>query len=153
MAKAAGARVLATGRKENEALIKSLGADEVIDYRSVKFEDEVNRLTGGMGVDAAFDTVGGDTVTRSVNCVRPYGKISSVVSVDGNINGMQMRNLTFYFGFMERTGPKIQALRTLAERGQVRPLIDSVFPLEQIAEAHRKIEGGGMRGKIVIRIG
>jgi NADPH2:quinone reductase len=152
LAKAAGARVIATGRKENEALIRSFGADEVIDYRSVKFEDEVNRLTDGRGVDAAFDTVGGDTVVRSIGCVRPYGKLSSVVSVEGNIGGMQMRNLTFYFGFMERTPAKIEALRVLADRGTVRPLIDSVFPLEQVADAHRKIEAGGMKGKIVIRI-
>jgi NADPH2:quinone reductase len=152
MAKAAGARVLATGRKENEALIRSLGADEVIDYRTVKFEDEVNRLTGGRGVDAAYDTVGGDTVTRSIGCVRPYGKLATITSIEGSINGMQSRNQTLYFGFMERTEPKIRALATLAERKQIRPLVDSVFPLEQVADAHRKIEAGGMKGKIVIRI-
>lgn len=152
LAKAAGARVLATGRRENEALIRSLGADEVIDYRTHRFEDEVNRLTAGRGVDAAYDTVGGDTVTRTVNCVRPYGKIATIASVEGSINGMQLRNLTLYFGFMERTEAKIQALKTLAEWRVVKPLIDSVFPLEQVAEAHRKIEAGGMKGKIVLRI-
>lgn len=153
LAAAAGARVIATGRKENEPLIRSLGAHEVIDYKTLKFEDEVNRLTGGMGVDAAYDTVGGDTVVRSINCVRPYGKIATITSVDGSINGMQSRNLTLYFGFMERTPAKIRALATLAERGMIRPLIDSVYPLEKVADAHRKIEAGGMKGKIVIRTG
>ena len=153
LAKAAGARVIATGRKENEMLIRSLGADEVVDYKNLRFEDEVNRLTQGKGVDAAYDTVGGDTVVRSINCVRPYGKIASVVSVEGSIAGMQSRNLTLYFGFMERTSAKIQALAVLAERGQVRPLIDSIFPLEKVADSHRKIEAGGMKGKIVIHIG
>lgn len=152
LAKAAGARVLTTGRKENEALIKSLGADEVIDYRHVKFEDEVLRLTGGQGADAAFDTVGGDTITRSIGCVRPYGKLATVVSINGPVGGMQIRNQTLYFGFLERTAEKIQTLATLAARGQVRPLIDSVMPLEQVAEAHRKIEAGGMRGKIVLTV-
>jgi NADPH2:quinone reductase len=152
IAKAAGARVIATGRKENEALIRSLGADEVIDYRTVKFEEEVNRLTGGRGADAAYDTVGGDTVTRSITCVRPYGKLATITSVEGSINGMQSRNQSLYFSFMERTEPKIRALATLAERRQIRPLVDSVFPLEQVADAHRKIEAGGMKGKIVIRI-
>ena len=152
LAHAAGARVLATGRKENQALIHSLGADEVIDYRKVKFEDEVARITAGQGVDAAFDTVGGDTVVRSIACVRPYGKLSTVVDIAGNLQGMQSRNQTLYFGFMERTRAKIQALATLANRGQVRPLIDSVFPLEKVADAHRKIEAGGMKGKIVITI-
>ena len=65
---------------------------------------------------------------------------------------MQIRNQTLYFGFMERTETKIQALFILASRGLVKPLIDSVFPLEKIADAHRKIEAGGMKGKIVIRI-
>jgi len=153
LAKAAGARVLATGRKENDAFIRALGADEVIDYRSVRFEDEVNRLTGGAGVDAAFDTVGGDTVTRSIGCVRPYGKLATVVSIEGQLAGMQSRNLTLYFGFMERTATKIQMLARLLERRQLHPVVDSVFPLEKIADAHRKIEAGGMRGKIVITVG
>jgi NADPH2:quinone reductase len=150
LAKASGARVIATGRSENEALIRSLGADEVIDYRRVKFEDEVNRLTGGRGVDAAYDTVGGDIVSRSIGCVRPFGKLATIVRVDGSINDMQIRNQTLYFGFMERTRPKIQAVRTLAERAQLRPLVDSTFPLERVADAHRKIEAGGVRGKLVV---
>ena len=152
MAKAAGARVIATGRKENEALIRGLGADEVIDYRTVKFEDEVNRLTGGKGAEAAYDTVGGDTITRSITCVRPYGRLATITSVEGSINGMQSRNQSLYFSFMERTEAKIRALATLAERRQIRPLVDSVYPLEKVADAHRKIEAGGMKGKLVVRI-
>lgn len=153
LAKASGARVIATGRRENGDFIRQLGADEVIDYRTHKFEDEVNRLTDGRGVDAAYDTVGGDIVSRSIDCVRHYGKIATIVRVDGSINGMQMRNQTLYFGFMERTAAKISALKTLAERGQIRPVIDSTLPLERLADAHRKLEGGGMRGKLVITIG
>ncbi|HEY3501102.1 MAG TPA: zinc-binding dehydrogenase [Polyangiaceae bacterium] len=152
LAKAAGARVIATGRRENEALIRSLGADEVVDYRAVRFEDEVNRLTGGRGADAAYDTVGGDVIPRSIGCVRPYGKLASIVSIEGSINAMALRNQTFYFGFMERTAAKISALAVLAERRQVRPLIDSTFPLERVGDAHRKIESGGVKGKIVITI-
>jgi NADPH2:quinone reductase len=152
LAKAAGARVLATGRSENAELIRSLGADDVIDYRKVKFEDEVLRLTGGAGVDAAFDTVGGDTVVRSIGCVRAFGKLSTCVSIDGSLQGMQQRNQTLYFGFMQRTEAKIQALASLASRGQVRPLIDSIFPVERVADAHRKIEAGGMKGKIVLTV-
>jgi NADPH:quinone reductase len=152
LAKAAGARVLATGRTENERLIKDLGADAVIDYRAEKFEEAVNRLTDGRGVDAAYDTVGGDIVSRSIHCVRPYGKLATIVRIDGSINDMQLRNQSLYFGFMERTPAKIQALRVLAERGQVRPRIDSVFSLQSVADAHRKLEAGGVRGKLVLSI-
>ena len=109
-------------------------------------------MTDGRGVDAAFDTVGGDTVSRSIAAVRPYGKLSTVVSLEGSLQGMQIKNLTLYFGFMERTEAKIQAMKTLVDRGQLRPLIDSTFPLEKIADAHRKIEAGGIKGKIVIKI-
>ena len=152
LAKAAGARVLATGRAVNTELIKSLGADEVIDYQKTQFEAEALRLTGGRGVDAAYDTVGGDTVSRSIQAVRPYGKLATIVNLEGSLQGMQIKNLTLYFGFLERTEAKIQALKTLVERRQVKPLIDSVFPLDKIADAHRKIEAGGIKGKIVIKI-
>ena len=80
------------------------------------------------------------------------GKLATIVSVEGSINGMQIRNQQLYFGFLERSREKIQALYKLASRGQVRPLIDSVFPLDKVADAHRKIEKGGMKGKIVIAI-
>jgi NADPH2:quinone reductase len=152
LAKAAGARVLATGSRENAALIRSFGADEVIDYRATKFEEEVLRLTDGRGADAAFDTVGGDTTPRNVGCVRPYGKLASIVHITGDINAMHFRNQTLYTGFMERTRPKIEALALLATRGQVRPVIDSTFALEAVADAHRRIERGGMKGKIAIRV-
>lgn len=152
LAHAAGARVIATGRKQNEKLIRSFGAHEVIDYRDVPFEDAVNELTKGKGVDAAYDTVGGDTVTRSINCVRPYGKIATIVNIEGSVNGMQSRNQRLYFGFMERSAEKIRALALLAERGQIRPVIDSIYPLKEVADAHRKIESGGMKGKIVLKI-
>ncbi|NNM53678.1 MAG: zinc-dependent alcohol dehydrogenase family protein [Spirochaetales bacterium] len=152
LAKAAGARVLATGRSVNHELIRSLGADAVIDYQKVRFEDEVLQLTGGKGVDAVFDTVGGDTISRSIKAVRPFGKLSTVVSLAGELNGMQPKNLTLYFGFMERTQHKIEAIKTLVERGQLRPLIDSVYPLEKTAEAQRRLEAGGVRGKIVLKV-
>lgn len=152
LAKAAGARVLATGRASNAELIKSLGAHHVIDYQKTVFEDEALRLTDGRGVDFAFDTVGGNTVSRSIKAVRAYGKLASVVSVEGSLAGMQPKNLTLYFGFMERTEAKIQAMSTLIARGQIKPLIDSVFPLDGVADAHRKLEAGGIKGKVVIRV-
>jgi NADPH:quinone reductase len=152
LAKASGARVIATGHQDNADLIRSLGADEVIDYRSVAFEEAVNRLTGGCGVDAAFDTVGGNTISRSTVCVRPFGKLATVVSVEGSLAGMKLRNQTLYFGFLERTKAKIEAVSILASRAQIRPLIDRVYPLDAIADAHRKLEAGGSRGKIVITI-
>jgi NADPH:quinone reductase-like Zn-dependent oxidoreductase len=65
---------------------------------------------------------------------------------------MALKNQVLYCGFMERTQAKIQQLAVLVERGQLRPLIDSTFPLERVGDAHRKIEAGGVKGKIVITI-
>ena len=84
--------------------------------------------------------------------MRSHGKLATIVNVEGSINGMQIRNQILYFGFMERTPAKINAQQTLVARGQIPSVIDSSFPLERVAEARRKLEGGGMRGKIVITI-
>lgn len=152
IARAAGARVYTTCRPDNQALVKSLGAYDFIDYRKEKFEEVAIGLNGGQLFDGVFDTVGGDTVARSIGMVKPYGRIATCVGVEGDLNGMLSRNQSLHFGFMERTGAKMVALRVLAERGELKALIDSVYPLEKTADAHRKIEAGGVRGKILIQL-
>ena len=150
MAKAAGARVLSTCREGNADFVKSLGADVTIDYGAERFEDAVLRATSGRGVDLVCDTVGGETLARSVQVTRPHGRLISVVNTSGDLNAAYVKNLTVSFHFMERAGYKMEALKTLVERGQLRPVIDSVMPLERVAEAHRRLEAGGVRGKIVL---
>ncbi|NJN47991.1 MAG: zinc-binding dehydrogenase, partial [Candidatus Competibacteraceae bacterium] len=152
MAKAAGARVLVTCRQSNDALVRSLGADETIDYRSEDFVPAVLRLTEGEGVDAVYDTVGGDTLARSIEATKPYGHLASIVDTSGDLNGAYSKNLRLYFGFMERARAKMEVLRVLAERGQLRPLIDSVLPFTQVADAHRRVEQGGVKGKVVLQV-
>jgi NADPH2:quinone reductase len=152
IAKAAGARVLGTCRAANQPLVRSLGADVVIDYRSEDFVKAVLRETDGRGVDAVYDTVGGDTLARSIEATRPHGRLASIVDTRGDLNGAYARNLSLYFGFMERSRAKMDILRVLAERRQLRPVIDSVMPLKQVAEAHRRLEAGGVSGKIVLQV-
>jgi NADPH:quinone reductase len=151
MAKAAGARVLATVSARNADLVQELGA-EPIDYRAGPFEPAVMAATAGRGVDFAYDTVGGDTLARSVAVVRAHGKLASIVGTSGDLGGAYGRNLTVYFGFLERSGAKMESLRLLAERKLVRPVIDSRMPLGEVAEAHRRLEAGGVRGKIVLEV-
>jgi len=152
MAKAAGARVLATCSTKNIEFVRSLGADVVIDYRIEDCVEAVQRETDGVGVDAVYDTVGGDTVAQSIEITRPYGRIISIVSVSGDINGAYGKNISLHFGFLERAAYKVNALRNLVERGQLRPLIDSVMPLEQVAAAHERLENGGVAGKIILKV-
>jgi NADPH:quinone reductase-like Zn-dependent oxidoreductase len=152
MAKASGARIIGTCRAANQDLVRSLGADAVIDYRTADFVKAVLRETDGQGVEAVYDTVGGDTLSRSIALTKPYGRMVSIVNTTGDLNGAYLKNLSLYFGFMDRARHKMEALRLMAERGQIRPVIDTVLALNQVAEGHRRIEKGGVRGKIVLRI-
>jgi NADPH2:quinone reductase len=152
IAKAAGARVIGTCRAENRDLAKSIGADIVIDYRAEDFVKAVMRETDGEGVEAVYDTVGGDTLSRSIQVTQPHGRMVSIANTTGDLNGAYRKNISLYFCFMERARRKLEALRVMAERKQLRPVIDSVLPLNQVAEGHRRIEKGGVRGKIVLKV-
>jgi len=152
IARAAGARVLATARAANHALVRSLGAEEVVDYTAEDFARAAVRFTGGKGLDAAFDTVGGDLLARTAAAMRPYGRMVGCVSCTGDLSGAVGKNLTVHFEFLDRDRAKLAALATLAARGQVKPVVDSVLPLAQVADAHRRVERGGVRGKVVLEV-
>ena len=152
LAKVSGARVLATASERNAQLVMSLGADVVIDYRREDFAAATLRETGGQGVEVAIDTVGGDTLARSIAAMKPYGRMVGCVSGTADLSAALGKNLSVHFEFLERARFKMEALRTLAERRQLVPVMDSVLPLEEVAEAHRRIEAGGMRGKIVLEV-
>ena len=152
MAKAAGARVLGTCRNENQAAVKALGVDVAIDYRAEDFVKAVLRETGGEGVDGVYDTVGGNMLACSIDVIKPYGRAVSCVNSTGDLRAANSRNLTVYFGFMERARYKLDAIRVLVERHQLNPVIDSVLPLSEVAAGHRRLEAGGVRGKIVLQV-
>jgi len=150
IAHAAGARVLATCRPESADLCHDLGAAITIDYRSQDFVAATLEATQGRGVDVTLDTIGGDTLARSLLCTRPFGRLVTIVNTTGDLGPAFLANQTVHFLFLARTRATIEALRVLAERGQLRPVIDRVLPLEEAANAHRLLEAGGMRGKIVL---
>lgn len=152
MAKAAGAHVLGTCRAENQELVKALGADVAIDYRAEDFVTAIKRETGGEGVDGVYDTVGGNILARSIEAIKPHGRAVTCVNSTGDLSAANPKNITIYFGFMERAKAKLDALRVLAERQQLKPVIDSVIPLEAVAAGHNRLEAGGVRGKIVLQI-
>jgi NADPH2:quinone reductase len=152
MAKAAGAWVLGTCRLENQEMVKALGVDVAIDYRAENFVTAVQRETGGEGVDGVYDTVGGSILSCSIDVIKPYGRAVSCVNSTGDLSGANRRNLMVYFGFMERAKSKLDAIRVLVERHQLNPVIDSVLPLSEVAAGHRRLEAGGVRGKIVLQV-
>jgi NADPH2:quinone reductase len=153
MAKAKGARVFGTCSPRNNEFVAGLGVEECIDYRGEDFVQTVMRLTAEKGVDAVFDTVGGETLSRSLGALKPYGRIASITNTTGDLSAAYFKNITVLFEFFDRSGKKMEELHDLVESGAVRPLIDSVLPLEKVAEAHTRLEKGGVRGKIVLSVG
>lgn len=152
IAKAAGAYVIAVCSDYMVDTARDLGADRVVDYKSEDFVDVVKKSTDNYGVDVVLDTVGGDTVTRSIEVTKALGRIVGVVRTNAGLGGAFPKNLVFYPSLLQRARFELDALRVLIERGQLRPVIDSVMPLTAVAEAHRRLERGGVKGKIVLSV-
>ena len=152
IAKSLGAYVFTTCGSYNKELVKQLGADRIIDYRAENFVDVILKETADNGVDVVFDTVGGETLSESVKATRSSGRIVSIVSSDVNIDTAKKKNITVDYMFMQRGRSKLDALRALIERGKIMPVIDSVMPLKDVAIAHQRLEKGGVRGKIVLKV-
>jgi NADPH2:quinone reductase len=123
-----------------------------IDYRRDDPAEVALRDTGGKGVDAVFDTVGGDLVARSLRATRPSGRLACVLAPEGDLAPRYQRNLTLHGLFLTRERRRLEEMTRLIERGLMRPLIDKVLPLEQVGKAHERLDSGHGRGKIVLRI-
>ncbi|MFP4394184.1 MAG: zinc-binding dehydrogenase [Anaerolineales bacterium] len=153
IAKAAGAYVIATCSDYMIAPAQELGADLTIHYKkSDDFIPAVLEATDNFGVDVVFDTVGSDLLTRSIEVTKPFGRMVGIVSTDTGFRAAFAKNIDVYPLFLQRDRYKLDALRNLVERGQLKPVIDSVMPLTDVAEAHRRLEKGGVKGKIVLKI-
>jgi NADPH:quinone reductase len=151
IAKAAGAFILAVCSDYMVDPVAGLGADRAIDYKSEDFVEVVRDETDRLGVDVVFDTVGGDALARSIEVVKPYGRMVGIVrSAKGDWGLGFGKNLTLYMTRLERMAYKLDALCVLIERGQIEPVIDSVLPITDVAEAHRRLAAGGVKGKIVL---
>jgi NADPH:quinone reductase-like Zn-dependent oxidoreductase len=148
LAKAMGARVITTARRSNHEFVRSLGADEVIDYNSDDYVSAVADLTHGQGVNVVFDTIGGDTLTRSALALTDAGRVVSIVDIAQPQNLIEAwgKNAAYHFVFTRQNRGKLDALTSLIERGMIQPVIGAVLPLARVGEAHELLEGGGSRG-------
>ena len=153
IAKAAGARVLATAGTGNQEILKELGADVAIDYSSQNVTEVALDDTGGSGVDAVFDAVGGGTIVESIRATRPFGRLATILGAQGDLTPLYQKNQTLYGVFLTRERARLEEMSTLIERGQVRPLIAEVLPLEEVSKAHERLDSGHGRGKVVLRVG
>jgi NADPH:quinone reductase len=157
VAKALGARVITTAQARDHDFVRSIGADEAIDFTTEDYVAEVARLTRGEGVNVIFDTIGGDTLTRSPLALADAGRVVSLVDIAQPQNLIEAwgKNAAYHFVFTRQNRGKLDALTDLVERGLVKPVIGATLPLARIGEAHELLENGsarGLRGKVVIDV-
>ncbi|NXY94517.1 NADP-dependent oxidoreductase [Streptomyces sp. BR123] len=146
IAKARGAYVIGTASAAKHDFVRSLGADEAVDYRTTDFAEAVS------DVDVVLDTIGGAYGPRSLRTLRPGGLVVSLASPAEAALADEARRLGLRAVFMaveaDRAG--MQALADLVERGELRPHVAEVLPLAQAAEAHELSQSGRTSGKIIL---
>lgn len=156
VAKAMGARVFTTVREANADFVRSLGADVVIDYTQEDYVEAIMRETAGHGVDVVFDTIGGDTLSRSADVLAQLGRVVSIVDIAQPQNLVQAwgKNASYHFVFTRQNRGKLDELSALVERGQLRPHVGAVYSLADIPLAHARLESAnnGLLGKIAIAV-
>lgn len=145
IAKARGAHVIATASARNRDFLLSIGADEVIDYTSTRFEDAVHEL------DLVFDTVGGDTLARSPTVLVPGGRL---VSIAGSISAEACSQAGIACPPEVNGTPRagLLQLQKLIDSGALRINVDAEYPLSAAGAAQERNREGHTRGKIVIRV-
>ncbi|TGN50065.1 NADPH:quinone oxidoreductase [Paracoccus liaowanqingii] len=156
VAKAIGAKVFTTVRENNFEFAQSVGADVVIDYRNEDYIAAIMRETAGRGVDVVFDTIGGDTMSRSPEALAQLGRVVSIVDIAQPQNLIEAwgKNASFHFVFTRQNRGKLDELSTLVERRQLRPHVGAVYSLADLSLAHAKLEtpNNGIKGKIAIAV-
>jgi NADPH:quinone reductase-like Zn-dependent oxidoreductase len=144
LAKHLGARVIATASAANHDYVRSLGADQAIDYRTQDFTRLVK------DVDAVFDTAGGDVTMRSFSVLRPGGRLATVAA-GGSAPAAPRSDVSSLRPNVQRERRKLERVAELVAKGAV-PLPEIVeYPLAKAAEAHCVSEARHLRGKLVLR--
>lgn len=156
--------IVTCGGAEKCARALELGAAHAIDYHATDFVEEVGRITNGAGVQLVLDMVAGDYVARSLRCLAEDGRHVTIAVQGGakaeiNMAVVMARRYTLTGSTLRPRSDTFKALVAqeiarnvwpLAETGELRPVMDRVFPLAEAAAAHARMEAGGHIGKIVL---
>lgn len=168
LGRALGADVIATaGSEQKAAFCREVGAHAAVDYRTQDFVEAARAFTDGRGVDVVLDMVGGAYIARDLDALATGGRILSIAVRDRTPAavdmGLLMRKRASIHGTTLRARPLAERVAIIAAvranvwpllaDGRVRPVIDSVFPLEDASAAHRRMESSAHRGKILLRVG
>ena len=148
----AGAKAIALASRRHHELLLQLGATVAIDYRDRNALVTARQRVGGE-FDAVADFVGGACLSTSLASIRQGGRAATIVELKGDLELAIDRNITLHGILLDRTDRTLfDDLRIAVEAGQLRPVVSSVYALEQVAEAHRLLEAGHVQGKVVLAI-
>lgn len=169
LAKVMGATVATTASDAGTNLVKSLGADEIINYKTEKFEEKLENY------DAVFDTLGGNILEKSFEVLKSGGKIVSVSGLPNarfakeygsgflktllfsaashKLTALEKKhNVQYSFLFMKPSGDQLRTIANFIESGKIKPVIDRVFPFDEAQKAMEYSELGRAKGKIIVKI-
>ena len=145
IAKARGARVIATASTANQDLLKELGADVAIDYTKTRFEDVAKE------VDAVLDPVGKETLARSYGVVKKGGIVMSLVARPDPVE-LEKRGIRGAAISVHPDAEDLTEIARLIDSGKIKPVVTEVLPLSEAIAAQRQAETHHTRGKLVLRI-
>jgi len=138
-----GARVAATASAADLDFVRMLGADEVIDYRTTRFEDVL------CDQDVVLDTVGGDALERSWRVLKPGGKLVTVATQSEEIAQQRVRDA---FMLVQADGEQLAEIANLIDAGKLRVFVADVFPFYKAREAYARAQQGKLRGKVALSV-
>jgi NADPH:quinone reductase-like Zn-dependent oxidoreductase len=165
LAKAFGAFIIVTaGSDEKCEAAKRLGADAAVNYRTTDFVEGVKQATRGQWANVILDMVGGDYLARNIAAAAPDARIVQISTLAGPTTSIDLRQIMqkrlTLTGSTLRPRPvrfKAELARTLEEtvwpiikQGRYKPVIDRIFPLEEVVDAHERIESSEHVGKIIL---
>lgn len=141
-----GARVIGTARARDEDWLQGLGLDRLVDYQAERFEEVVR------DVDLVLDTMGGQVQERSWGVLKEGGILVTLRTTPGLAEMAAAHGRRAKHFLVRPEAQHWATINGLVESGQVSPVVAAVFPLHDAAQAHRRLEQGPTRGKIVLRI-
>lgn len=149
LAKDAGAIVVGTCGTDNLAYVKSLGADEVVDYTREDFREKLKDLFPA-GIEMVLDCVGGKVLEQSQDVLRDGGRLISIV--DHTFPGKLRQSVSFQFVFVQPDAAQLKTIGDMVEENRLRPHVSAVLQLEDAKRAHALSRAGHVRGKLVLKI-
>jgi NADPH:quinone reductase-like Zn-dependent oxidoreductase len=145
LAKWKGAYVIGTASARNHEFVRQLGADEMIDYHTQRFEDLARN------VDVVLDTIGGETQQRSWEVLKPGGVLVSIISPPSSETA-KAHGVRQAYVFIQPNASRLAEIAALVDSGKLRAAVETLLPLADARRAHEISQSGHARGKIVLRV-